>query len=381
MMHLPRARALGLTCLAVLLFASAVPAQRRNLYTPDAGPSGQTGPANQSLPPGPPPPPPTTPYVGGPSGFATVSSSPVIAPFPGYGGFGNPYQIETPVGGYLQGLASVTSATGQYYNQIQQARITREQSRQMALDTQRKQIEQEMWYESVRPTAPKLMKQQEQTDLDWARNYAQRTEIWSGRTLNVLLKSVLKSPYPTRGPNIPLDDTALRGLNLTDGASRGNLSMTRNEGKIVWPEGLQSESFDELRGRFGKSFETATRQVQSGTQPSRDLMKSLHADLKALDEKLNDQVRDLSPGEFIQSRRTLNQLNGTLKGLSDPRLCKSCHGDWRKSVRTVGELVAYCEKNGLVFGPAVDGEEASYTVTYYALRNYERSLVQLASAR
>jgi hypothetical protein len=371
-------RRLGLTCLAVLLFASAVPAQRRNLYTPDAGPSGETGPANQSLPPGPPPPPPTTPYVGGPGGFATVSS-PVVAPVPAFGGY--PYQIQTPVGGYLQGVASVTAATGQYYNQIQQARITREQSRQMALDTQRKQIEQEMWYESVRPTAPKLMKQQQQTDLDWARNYAQRTEIWSGRTLNVLLRSILRSPNPTGGPNIPLDDTALRGLNLTDGTSRGNLSMTRDEGKILWPEGLQSEGFDELRNRFSKSFETATRQVHSGTQPSRDLNRSLRADLKAMEEKLNDSVRDLSPGEFIQSRRTLNQLSGTLTGFSDPRLVKSCHADWRKNVKTVADLVGHLQKNGLVFGPAVEGGEVSYTVTYYALRNYERSLVQLASAQ
>jgi hypothetical protein len=272
-------------------------------------------------------------------------------------------------------LASLTSATGQYWNQIGQAQLTREQYRQSKYDTERKRIEFEMWYETVRPTAPRMLKAEQASDLDWARNYAQNTEIWSGRTLNVLLKSVFKSPRPTSGPNIPLDTTALKGLNLTDGTTRANLSMTRDEGKINWPEALQAESYDEVRDRFSKTFEAASRQVNSTGPPSRAMMTSLRTDWKTMSDKLDDQVADLAPSRYIEARRLLNQLKETVNGLADPRLCKACHVDWRKNVRSVAGLVNYCLKNGLQFGPAVSGEEPSYTVTYYALRNYERGLM------
>jgi hypothetical protein len=302
------------------------------------------------------------------------------APFSnsGYGGYGWGYQ--NPTGAALQGYASVTAATGQYYNQIQQARITREQSRQMALDTQRKQIEQEIWYESVRPTAPKMMAQEKASDLDWARNYAQNTEIWSGRTLNVLLKSVLNTSYPTRGPNIPLNEVALKGLNLNDGTTRANLSLAKDEGKITWPEALAAESFDSIRDSFSKDFEAATRQASTSGPPPRATMNKIRGELKKMEDKLEDQVTSLDINRYIEARRLIKQLKENVNGLSDPKVCKACHASWRKNVRTVGDLVGYCLKNGLQFGAAANGDEPSYTVTYHALRNYERSITRELSA-
>src|SRR5262249_18738532 len=117
------------------------------------------------------------------------------------------------------------------------------------------------------------------------------------------------------------------------------------------------------------------RQLNSGTMPSRPLLKQLNGDWQRLSDKLDDQVRDLSPSSYIESRRLLNQLKDTVKGLGDQRLCKSCHGNWRKTGGTFGELVDYCQKNGLQFGPAVDGDEPSYTAAYYSMRAYERALV------
>jgi hypothetical protein len=288
--------------------------------------------------------------------------------------YGYPYYT-SGYGSYLDGVASVTDATGSYHQQIQQARITREVSRQMAIDTQRKQIEFAMWYETVRPTAPKMRKAEQATDLDWARNHAQKTEIWSGRTLNVLLASVLNSSSPTQGRNIPLSDTALRGLNLTDGATSGSLSLAKNEGKITWTEALEDEDFDSIRDHFSRDFETATRQAFTSQRPSRALMNSLRADLKTMEEMIAGRVGSLSPTDFIRARRLLGQLGANLKGLSNTQQSGTRHADWRRNVRTVADLVAYCQQNGLQFGPAVDGDEASYTAAYNALRSYERSLV------
>jgi hypothetical protein len=61
-------------------------------------------------------------------------------------------------------------------------------------------------------------------------------------------------------------------------------------------------------------------------------------------------------------------------------MVRSLQSSWRENVRTVAELVAHCMKNGLEFGPAVaPGDHASYTAAYFAMRNYERGIWQMAS--
>jgi hypothetical protein len=316
------------------------------------------------------------PYAGGYGGY------------PGYYGAGGPYGY----GGYnlwptssypatLQGYADLTQAQGQYWNDIQQARLTREESRRSALDTQKKQVEYEMWYESVRPTSTKIKAEETQNELNWARKYASGQDIWSGRSLNVLLKHVLSSSSPTRGPDVPFSEKALQGINLTDGTTRANLSLTKDDGKIEWTDSLEEAPFDEARNRFSKNFAAATQMVQSGRQPPRPLRKDLDGDLKKMEDQLDDQAPNLPPSRYIESRRLLNQLKDTLKGFSNAQVVKCCHNDWKKEVRTVADLVAYCGKNGLEFGPAVaPGDEASYTATYYALRAYERGLYELSAS-
>ncbi|MBY0232797.1 MAG: adenylosuccinate synthetase, partial [Gemmataceae bacterium] len=89
-------------------------------------------------------------------GTGSLSTSPFAGPYglstvPYTGNYIPPYaqpyyDLSTlsrldPYSGYLQGLAAVTSATGQYHKAIQEAKITREQSRQMAYDTMRKRVQ------------------------------------------------------------------------------------------------------------------------------------------------------------------------------------------------------------------------------------------------
>jgi hypothetical protein len=311
----------------------------------------------------------------------TMSTAPGTYGAPSYTSYyPPPYTYIPPAGAALMGLASLTSASGEYWNQIQQARITREQSRQAEMDTARKRVEFELWYETVRPTAPKMIAKEKASDLDWARNHAQNTEIWSGRTLNVLLRSILASPSPTRGPNIPLDERTVQGLNLTDKTTRGNLALAKDEGKIDWPEALQEAAYDSSRDRFSKNFSNAIKTAQQGERPPVSMLRDLRNDIKELESKLDDQARDLAPSKFIESRRMLNKLRDTVTGLSDSRICKSCNDTWKKNVRSVAELVEHCMKNGLEFGPAAAaGDDASYSAAYYAMRSYERETVQLSS--
>src|SRR5262249_57876166 len=132
----------------------------------------------------------------------------------------------------------------------------------------------EMEYESMRPTAPRLAAETERANLEWARNFAQNTEIWSGRTLNVLLNSILRSPNATQGPYVPLTEQQLAGLNLTDGTTRANLALAKHQGKISWPEALQEKAFDSTRDSFEKNFTAATRSVKSGEQPDARILRT-----------------------------------------------------------------------------------------------------------
>src|SRR5262249_22045404 len=154
-----------------------------------------------------------------PSGPPAFSSAPSVGSYSsvapqyamasyGQQGYGYPWGVGWGGGGVgnaLQGVASVNQSLGNMQIQVQQARLMQEQARQAQIDTARKRVQWEIeYYEKYRPTARKMKREEEETDVDWAHNFAQPTEIWSGRTLNVLLNNILKSPYALRGPEIPL---------------------------------------------------------------------------------------------------------------------------------------------------------------------------------
>lgn len=309
---------------------------------------------------------------------AVISASPYVLGG-GFPGFGLGLAGAGPGVGYgaaMQGLASYTQAAGQYQGQIQDARMTREQVRQTQLDTKRQQVEYELWYEGVRPTAPKMIQAERRTDLDWARNDPPRTEIWSGKTFNVLYRSITGAVNPLGGPTIRIEPDILRGLNFNDGTTRGTLSLVKDTPKIEWTEVLQEKPFDDVRDRFVKSFNAALKIAEEGTTPSREVMGELRGDLKAVDDKLEDMVRDLSPDQYIESRRLLNQLNNTVRGLTNPRVVRASQQSWKKDINTVADLIGYMMRNGLQFGPtAAPGDEPSYTAFYFVLRSYERGLV------
>jgi hypothetical protein len=284
---------------------------------------------------------------------------------------------QDPMNGYLTGVASVTTATGQYWNQIEQARLTREEARRSSFETQKQQVELERWYEAQKPKTQDLVDAAIRTDLETARRDPPPTEIWSGKSLNSLMNNLLKSPRPTAGPQIPLAEDVVRGLNMVDKSSRGDLSLAKDEGKIAWPESLQEEAFDVPRDRFSKMFGQAMGQINSGEMPDFKLVREMRKDLKVMETTLEDLVEKISPGAYLSGRRVINQMKTQVAGMSDPAVVKSSRS-WRNEVKTVADLVGQCQK-GMSFGPSVSpGDERAYTAAYYALRNYERDMAQLA---
>jgi hypothetical protein len=238
-----------------------------------------------------------------------------------------------------------------------------------------------MDYEKLRPTSIKMRDKARIDDLDWARNDPPNTQIWSGDTFNILLRSILTSSSPSRGPNIPLDPNVVNGLNLRDKSARGNLSLTKDDGKFEWPDALLEKPFDDLRTDFEKKFETAMKSVRYGERPERTLLRELRSDLDRMDAKLAQLVGEFSPTEFIDARRKIRTLTDTMRAMNDTLTVRAGSGQWRRSVRTVADLVDYMMRNGLEFGPAVTPTDFSaYSAAYYPLRNYERILIQSATA-
>src|SRR5262245_36329439 len=255
---------------------------------------------------------------------------------PAYGAF-----VSSPVGGTLRGLADLTAAQGQYLKDIKTARILREQSRQMALETRRQMLEAQLEYERLRPTAADFARTGQQAELEWARNFAQNTEIWSGSTLNVLLDSIIRSGRTNQGPTFPLDDDLLGCINVTYQGSRANGGLFKNDGNLVWPEALEGEAFDALRGRFTKFWDRARREVKKGGGVERATLRDLQRERDALSARLGEEAGDLTPTEFIQARRSLNQFRDALRALEETRSGRPLFHDLRGQVQTVAELAEH----------------------------------------
>jgi hypothetical protein len=324
----------------------------------------------------------TSPSASMSSSPYSLSTSPTGAGFSGP--YGMPYYpfyggpgLAGPGMGYgfaLQGLASYTSAAGKYWGDIEQARILREQSRQMYLDTQRRRIQFEQWYETVRPTAPKMMAAERATELELARKAPGETEVLSGRTLNVLLRSIQSAGNLNRGPNVELAEDALKHINVTGGASAGNVGMLKDGVKLAWPEGLQGEGFDTASKRLTRNLKLAVDTLKDREPVAAGTMKDIRGDFKSLNDKLNESADDLSPSQYIEARRFLNQLSAAIKALSDPNVAKYFNNTWNARGSNVAELVSNMTKEGLTFAPAAPGDEAAYRAMYNALRTFEVGL-------
>jgi len=360
---------------------------------------------------------PVVPTPGGGTPYATLSTSPYAAAASPYGGSlsaGDPYSLSTTggyggsggygygggYGGYpsyyntsgtgptLQGLASYNQSLGQYQIQIQQARIIREQSRQMQIETARKRLELEAYYERMKMTAPKLREIEQLTDLEWARKDPPAVEVWSGKSLNVLLKSIKGAGRNNlrNGPQIDLSDVSLESVNLTDAANRGNvglLKQTDRDGKLVlnWPAAFERPKYAKQVEGLTRSMSEAVAALKDKRKPGSSTMKDVQKDFRTLSDSIAEtgSTDELSPSQYIEAKRFLKQLDQAIKALNDPKASRY-FDDWKPKGKTVRELVDHMMANGLEFAPATSGDEAAYSALYQALRAFESELVQSKSS-
>jgi hypothetical protein len=320
----------------------------------------------------------TNPYLGGSgsSGYGSPGSS-------GYGGgYGYPYSIN-PFNGYLTGAAGVTTANANYQLTTQQARLEREKANQEHMQTRRKIIEEAEWERGRQPDPEKVREADIEAQLNRARRDPPLTEVWSARSLNALLNHLAaQKGQLAKGPAVPLDEETLKSINLTPGDSRANAGLLKDDGKLQWPRPLQGEEFSKPRTRLSRLLEEAVQKLKfnPNTPVPQGLVKDMKNDLGALTNLLNDSVSDLSPSQYIEAKRYLNQVGDAVAALSDPKVGVYFNPNWPGKARNVAELVSYMNKSGLRFAAATPGDEPAYNALYRALADFDAAMPQAAKS-
>src|SRR5262249_36839298 len=173
------------------------------------------------------------------------------------------------------------------------------------------------------PTAQTLLDRERAADLARSRKGAPSVDVWSGKALNDLLGSMVKARLGA-GPSIPLDDDVLKGINLTDAGTTGNLGLlkeAKDDGKLPWPRSLTSPRFDKLRARVERSAQDALFSIKREKKaPEEATLNNLGRALKALADELSGSASEMSPSQYIQAKRFLSQLTDARRALEGPKV-------------------------------------------------------------
>jgi hypothetical protein len=279
--------------------------------------------------------------------------------------------------GYLRGAAHVIGAEGQFLLAQQQARLTREQARQAQLETRRMAWEQWRYEQESLPTAEEIRAIQWQAELDRMRNNPPSVSIRSGDALNTLLRSIQKAQGQFGvGPRILLDPDIMSRISVTDGSSFGQGILSQGPA-LSWPHAIEgSDIFDAGRKRMDRAMSQAIQQSMAGKQVDAELLTELRSALDSLRETKSAHVHELTPTQFVQARRFMNELHETIRTLQTPSAANFATGKWAARGDTVSELVLNLTRDGLRFAPAAPGNEFAYNSLYHSMLKYERALAQ-----
>jgi len=297
-----------------------------------------------------------------------------VSPYPPYGGF-----YPGQAGGALYGVAAVTNANAQYQQTIQQARITQQQANQAAYDTRRRALQEWQYEQSIRPTQTDLLEQQQAAALRQARSVPTNIQIWSGQTGNDLLNSIQRMQLGgLRGPLVPLDENILRRINLTTGTTVAGPGLFRDGGKLQWPLVLRKQQFAGDKGKIDELAPLLVMQATAGNISDGTLV-DLTAAVQSLRGKVDAAIQDLTPTEYVQASRYVNELKRTVQAMQDPNVVNQFNGKFAAQGNNVTQLVENMTRQGLRFAPANPGDEFAYTALYNSLLSYDMGLTQLVS--
>ncbi len=317
----------------------------------------------------------------------------------GYGGgytsgfAGNPYGYDPssssygfnpgPLGGYLYGSSAVISAYGNLSLQQQQAHIMAEMAKQAKLDTRKKTFDTLKYINDNTPTWGQIQAKNDQELWRRIMNSATPPEIWSGKSLNVLLKNLRKSArQKSPVPSPPLEEDILKRLNVTREGKGGisNLGLLRNNGEFTWPLALSRLAKAEELRAINKEVSALFIQA-TNAQVDRNRLAGLRVEIERLRKLLVESVNAIATQQYLDATRFLNDFDAALLALDSGDAARSLdfQSKFAASGKTVQELVNYMTDRGLEFAPATPGDEDAYHAAHAALVTYSVAVDQLAS--
>jgi hypothetical protein len=326
------------------------------------------------------------PYVGGPALTTTqyqgptLSTSPPPSSYLPYQTYLNPYlPYYDPYGGFLRGVGDVTLARSQAVGIIQDARLTHQEVLRSQLDTRAKLMEHLAELERrFRPDPEKIRLEEMQTALSRARTNPPLNEVWSGKSINVLLQHLIdqhgKGLY---GPStIPLDEEVLRHINVTSGVG-GHVGLLKFGSELKWPVPLLRDEFKEVRDRLEANLtESITKNLKFNKPVDASALGTMTNAVKTAHEILDANIRKMTPSEYISAKRYLIELDAAMRALSTDTAQNYFTGTWVAKGKNVREFIDHMKEHGLTIAPAVSGDEAAYAVLLHALTAYDVNMVR-----
>jgi hypothetical protein len=322
----------------------------------------------------------STPYAGAGLGADPYSAygvnNPYNSPYYGYG--------ESPIGGYLRGTADIISSQGKWMMDSEKARVIREQVQREKIENRKRLFDEYLYERKNTPTFEEERQRFLAMELSRSLNDPPTAEILSGQALNTILADlakVSKERGELKGPQIPVDEDVLAHINVTSGA--GSAGLLKKEGQINWPLPLRTDEFKQEREVLNDLAPLAIRQAIGGRVEA-NVLKDMNAAAARLRQKLADNIRDMTPNQYMEANRFLGYLDDSLRTLGRPDA-----GDYfaQKSGyaprgKSIGELVRHMLSKGLTFAPAVTGDEAAYQAVHRGLVAYDSGVkAQLAAER
>ncbi len=292
----------------------------------------------------------------------------------GYGMWGTQWMMN-PYQGYLSGAADVTRANADYWQGIAQARLVRQEAIRSSIQTRRAMIEEAEWERQHMPDPEKIRQQNLERELNRARSTPPLQDIWDGTALNALLRYLIaQQGQGMKGPNVPVNEDTLDHINLTVGGTRGNVGLLKNNAELQWPLPLQRELFKEPREKINGLLREAYKSAANGTKPDSSTISDLRHHYDALRRTLSSNIDQLTPDEYIDANKYVNDVGRAIDGLKSANVGKFLDGSWKAKAHNVAELVQFMRENGLWFAPATPRDTAAYVSLYNSLASFDRGM-------
>jgi hypothetical protein len=293
-----------------------------------------------------------------------------------YVGVYSPYTAYANPAGYLNGSANIMAAQGQFMIANQQAQLLQQQVQQEKLANQRRVFDEWLYEKANTPTLEQIRQQNLQAQTQRSLSNPPITEITSGRALNLILADLQKQP--ATGPDIPLEPSVLKQINVTANRSGAGIGPLRNDGRLQWPVGLSilppEDETRALRQQLDAQTAEAIKQAIKG-QVDASLITGMNQAVSRLRELLRADVLNQPTMQYIDARSYLGDLSSAIQVLAQPGAGNYFNGTFAARGDTVQQLVSNMAAQGLQFAAAAPGEEAAYLALQRAMAAYASGTV------